>query len=146
MIDHGSGIPIVLVPGIQGRWEWMQQAVDALATQNRVITDSLLSEPGSIASINTKRGFGRFIDWLDQLLARANVDAVNAFTKLATTISYRALSAGATTNGTSICSLLTIQALPRNCSSISVSPKKIALRGRVPSTCRIITSNTNANG
>ena len=76
MIDHGSGIPIVLVPGIQGRWEWMQRAVDALATQNRVITDSLLSEPGSIASINTKRGFGRFIDWLDQLLARANVDAV----------------------------------------------------------------------
>jgi len=76
MIDHGSGIPIVLVPGIQGRWEWMQRAADALATQNRVTTNSLPSEPGSIASINAKRGFGSFVDWLDQLLARANVDAV----------------------------------------------------------------------
>ena len=76
MLDHGSGIPIVLVPGIQGCWEWMQRAVDALATKNRVITDSFPSEPGSIASINTKRGFNSFIDWLDQLLARANVDTV----------------------------------------------------------------------
>ena len=76
MIDHGSGIPIVLVPGIQGRWEWMQRAADALATQNRVTTNSLPSEPGSIASINAKRGFGSFVDWLDQFLARANVDAV----------------------------------------------------------------------
>ena len=76
MLAHGSGITIVLVPGIQGRWEWMQQAVDALATQNRVITDSLPSEPGSIASINAKRGFDSFIDWLDQLLVRANVDTV----------------------------------------------------------------------
>jgi len=77
MLDHGRGIPIVLIPGIQGRWEWMQQAVDALASQNRVITDSFPGEPGSIASINTRRGFDSFIDWLDQLLVKANVDKVS---------------------------------------------------------------------
>ena len=77
MFDHGRGIPIVLIPGIQGRWEWMQQAVDTLATWNRVITDSLPGEPGSIASINTHRGFDSFTDWLDQLLATANVDRVS---------------------------------------------------------------------
>ena len=27
MIDIGSGIPLVLVPGIQGRWEWMRPTV-----------------------------------------------------------------------------------------------------------------------
>ena len=77
MFDHGRGVPIVLIPGIQGRWEWMQHAVDALGTQNRVITDSLPSEPGSIASINTQRGFESFIDWLDQLLAKAGLDRVS---------------------------------------------------------------------
>ena len=30
---QGSGTPVVLVPGIQGRWEWMQPAVDALSTR-----------------------------------------------------------------------------------------------------------------
>lgn len=37
----GSGSPIVLVPGIQGRWEWMAPAVRALAEQHRVHTFSL---------------------------------------------------------------------------------------------------------
>ena len=31
MTDRGAGPPLVLVPGIQGRWEWMAPAVDALA-------------------------------------------------------------------------------------------------------------------
>ena len=77
MLDRGSGIPIVLIPGIQGRWEWMQQAVDALASENRVITDSFPSESGSIASINTERGFDSFVDWLDQLFVKTNVDKVS---------------------------------------------------------------------
>lgn len=79
MFDHGRGVPIVLIPGIQGRWEWMQRAVDALATKDRVITDSLPSEPGSIASINAQRGFDSSIDWLDRILAKANVDRVSLF-------------------------------------------------------------------
>ena len=33
--------PIVLVPGIQGRWEWMGPAIQALERQHRVITFSL---------------------------------------------------------------------------------------------------------
>ena len=45
LIDVGSGPPIILVPGIQGRWEWMKPAVDALARHCRVITFSLADEP-----------------------------------------------------------------------------------------------------
>ena len=45
LIDVGSGPPLVMVPGIQGRWEWMKPAVDVLARQCRVITFSLADEP-----------------------------------------------------------------------------------------------------
>ena len=31
MIDVGNGPPLVLIPGMQGRWEWMQPTVNALA-------------------------------------------------------------------------------------------------------------------
>jgi 3-oxoadipate enol-lactonase len=41
MVDVGSGPAIVIVPGIQGRWEWMRPAVAALSTEWRVITSSL---------------------------------------------------------------------------------------------------------
>ena len=47
MIDIGSGEPIVLIPGIQGRWEWLRPTVDALAERWRVITGSLPGEPDS---------------------------------------------------------------------------------------------------
>src|SRR4029077_1581921 len=41
IIDRGSGPPLVLIPGLQGRWEYMRTTVDALAGWFRVITLSL---------------------------------------------------------------------------------------------------------
>jgi pimeloyl-ACP methyl ester carboxylesterase len=41
MITRGTGFPVVIVPGIQGRWEWMQPTVDAMTAGHRVITASL---------------------------------------------------------------------------------------------------------
>ena len=41
IIDRGSGPPLVLIPGLQGRWEYMRPAVDALSASFRVITFSL---------------------------------------------------------------------------------------------------------
>jgi pimeloyl-ACP methyl ester carboxylesterase len=41
IVDRGSGPPLVLIPGLQGRWEYMRPAVDALAASFRVITFSL---------------------------------------------------------------------------------------------------------
>jgi hypothetical protein len=38
IVDRGHGVPIVLVPGIQGRWEYLGRTVDALAQAFRVIT------------------------------------------------------------------------------------------------------------
>lgn len=47
MITRGSGPPLVLIPGIQGRWEWMEPTVHALAAHFRVLTSSLPGDAGS---------------------------------------------------------------------------------------------------
>jgi pimeloyl-ACP methyl ester carboxylesterase len=44
IIDRGNGPALVLVPGIQGRWEYMRPAVDALSRVFRVITFSLKAD------------------------------------------------------------------------------------------------------
>jgi pimeloyl-ACP methyl ester carboxylesterase len=67
--DVGDGPPLILVPGIQGRWEWMRPAVDALARRFRVVTFSLCDEPASGASFDAARGFDCYVD---QVLAVMN--------------------------------------------------------------------------
>ena len=69
IVDTGQGPPLVLVPGMQGRWEWMAPSVDALATRCRVVTYSL-------GRANTG-GFDSFIDQLDAVLAEAGLDAAH---------------------------------------------------------------------
>lgn len=70
IIDRGTGAPVVLVPGIQGRWEWMRPAVDALSKRCRVITFSLADEPTSGASFDEQAGFWNYVqqvaDCLDE--------------------------------------------------------------------------------
>jgi pimeloyl-ACP methyl ester carboxylesterase len=41
VIDRGNGPPLVLIPGLQGRWEYLRPAVDALSACFRVLTFSL---------------------------------------------------------------------------------------------------------
>lgn len=41
MIDRGVGFPVVLIPGLQGRWEWMEPTIEALKAGHRVISFSL---------------------------------------------------------------------------------------------------------
>lgn len=47
MIDLGHGAPIVLSPGIQGRWEWMGPAIRAVAKRCRVLSFSYDRTPGA---------------------------------------------------------------------------------------------------
>ena len=42
----GSGPPLVVIPGVNGRWEWLRPTVAALARDFRVATFSLCGEPG----------------------------------------------------------------------------------------------------
>ena len=73
IIDRGSGTPIVLVPGVQGRWEYFGPAIDALARSFRVITFSLCGELGC-PRIDPVRGIDNFADQIAAALDSRGVE------------------------------------------------------------------------
>jgi pimeloyl-ACP methyl ester carboxylesterase len=73
IVDRGSGIPIVVIPGIQGRWEWMSPAVDALAARCRVITFSLADEP-SAEWPSQGAGFEAYVEQVAQALDASDLE------------------------------------------------------------------------
>ncbi len=75
IVDRGHGDPVVLVPGIQGRWEWMAACVDALAEGGRAVSCSLPGEPGSGFRLRADRGFGVHVEWLDAVLDAAGIES-----------------------------------------------------------------------
>lgn len=46
--DAPSGVPVIVIPGIQGHWEWMRPAIDALRQTRPVQTFSLNVEDGTM--------------------------------------------------------------------------------------------------
>jgi 3-oxoadipate enol-lactonase len=68
IIDRGTGTPVVLIPGIQGRWEWMRPAVDALSKHCRVITFSLADEPTSGAQFDESAGIWSYVQQVHDVL------------------------------------------------------------------------------
>lgn len=74
IVDTGSGTPIVLIPGLQGRWEWMRPTVDALAKHYRVITFSLCDERTSQFPCDPSKGFENFLEQIDLALDRAGLE------------------------------------------------------------------------
>jgi pimeloyl-ACP methyl ester carboxylesterase len=75
VIDRGTGTPVVIMPGIQGRWEWLEPAVDALAARCRVVTFSLCDEPTSGFPFDPSRGIDNYLDQLDAAFDRAGLDS-----------------------------------------------------------------------
>lgn len=75
MIDIGNGPPLVFIPGMQGRWEWMRPAVEALARQFRVLSFSLAGDPGSRQRVDQRLGFDSFVVQIDRALEDAGVRA-----------------------------------------------------------------------
>ena len=74
IVDRGGGTPIVVVPGAQGRWEWMKPAIDALAQRCRVITFSLADEPSASARFDLARGFWCYVDQVREALDASGID------------------------------------------------------------------------
>jgi pimeloyl-ACP methyl ester carboxylesterase len=68
VVDRGAGAPLVIVPGVQGRWEYMRPTVDALAEHFRVITFSLCRERSSRRSVDPREDFDPFVDQLAGVL------------------------------------------------------------------------------
>lgn len=74
MIDIGHGPPLVLVPGVQARWEWLRPAVDALAPHFRVLTFTLAGDPTSRHAFDRHLGFDSFVAQIDRVLEEAGVE------------------------------------------------------------------------
>ena len=64
----------MLIPGLQGRWEWMRPAVSALSKHHRVITYSLCDERTSPFPCDASRGFENYLEQLDHVFERAKID------------------------------------------------------------------------
>lgn len=73
IIDVGAGPVIVIVPGVQGRWEWIKPAVDALAAQCRVITFSYADEPSCGGRFDQAHGFDSYVDQVGDAMDQAGV-------------------------------------------------------------------------
>ena len=58
-------MPVVVIPGLQGRWEWMGPALRALAWRHRTISYSLANP----------RRFDDLVDQLDEVLDKADVES-----------------------------------------------------------------------
>jgi pimeloyl-ACP methyl ester carboxylesterase len=73
IIDVGTGPPVVLIPGIQGRWEWMRPAVDVLSRYCRVITFSLADEPTSGARFDESAGIWSYVQQVSDVMDTAGL-------------------------------------------------------------------------
>jgi 3-oxoadipate enol-lactonase len=76
LFDRGTGDPVILVPGIQGRWEWMRPCADALSEEGRVLTASLPGEPGSGFRLGPDADFDVHVEQLDAVLDHAGLTSV----------------------------------------------------------------------
>jgi pimeloyl-ACP methyl ester carboxylesterase len=70
MIDRGHGSPVVLIPGIQGRCEWMHPTIDALAERHRVLSFSLSESQ----AWHAPDPFQAWLDTIDYLLDDASLE------------------------------------------------------------------------
>lgn len=68
MFDRGNGPPVVVVPGVQGRWEWMRPALEALAARCRTLSYSLCGDFGSGRRLDEALGFDNYLRQLDAVL------------------------------------------------------------------------------
>jgi 3-oxoadipate enol-lactonase len=74
VIDRGGGTPIVVIPGVQGRWEWMKPAIDALAQRCRVVTFSLADEPTCGGRFDEAHGFDSYVEQVRDALDAADIE------------------------------------------------------------------------
>lgn len=74
IVDKGAGPPVVVIPGIQGRWEWMKPGIDALAARCRVVTYSLSDEPSCGGAFDETAGFDCYVEQVREAVDQAGID------------------------------------------------------------------------
>ena len=71
MVDAGTGDPIVLIPGIQGRWEWLVPTIEALVARGHRVLSFSLSDVGTNGPDADL--FGKWTSEIDRLLDGAGI-------------------------------------------------------------------------
>ena len=73
IFDKGTGPPVVMIPGVQGRWEWMTPALVELAKSCRTISYSLAGDIGSRRRYDRTLGFDNYLLQLEDVLSAAGL-------------------------------------------------------------------------
>jgi pimeloyl-ACP methyl ester carboxylesterase len=73
MYSSGTGPPLVVVPGIQGRWEWLRPGLDQLQRHCRTVSYSLSGDFGSQWKPDPALGFENYLRQLDDVFDRARL-------------------------------------------------------------------------
>jgi pimeloyl-ACP methyl ester carboxylesterase len=76
MFDIGSGPPVLVLPGIQGRWEWIEPALRALSARCRTLSVSLPGESGSGMQVVDGDDFAVFSRQIDGVLDSLALESV----------------------------------------------------------------------
>ena len=74
IVEKGNGEPLIFVPGLQGRWEYMRPAFDALAETHRVITFPLCDEPAAHAPFHREHGFDGYASHVVSVLDALKIE------------------------------------------------------------------------
>ena len=74
IVEQGAGPTLVLIPGIQGRWEYIRPAVDALSSAFHVVTFPLCDEPSAGFAFDSSRGFGCYVEQVRAVLDHCRVE------------------------------------------------------------------------
>ena len=109
LVDVGSGPPVVVIPGVQGRWEWIEPAITALAKSCRVVTFSLADEPTCGAAFDERRGFDSYVEQVRAAMDEAGLERASVCG-----VSYGGLIAAAfaARHPDRVASLVLVSALP----------------------------------
>ena len=75
MFDKGSGPPLIVIPGVQGRWEWMQPALLRLARQCRTISYSLAGDIRTKYAADAEHVFDNYLRQVDAVFDRIGAGA-----------------------------------------------------------------------
>ena len=73
MFDEGEGPPVIVIPGVQGRWEWMLPGLRALGSRCRAISYTLAGDFGSGMKFDRTTGFDNFVLQLDEVFERTGI-------------------------------------------------------------------------
>jgi pimeloyl-ACP methyl ester carboxylesterase len=73
VFDQGTGPPVVVVPGVHGRWEWARPALQHLARRCRAMSYSLCGDIGSGWRFDPTLGFESYVRQLDSILDQGSI-------------------------------------------------------------------------